>query len=379
MGRESTRSVSFNLHLPGNLSADGKAMAVRAGLKIMNMEFLGARRYGLANYETAGRPPRNTWQPAASVVNANGEVVVPKTSFYDWGDLEKGYKIDAAETRRQWIASGATTPQGMPSRRQLEEAGPFYVDCTGGTEEEIRYVEWALSNEVKCRQLLKHLKEEGIDLRRDKLELGLGSRELGNLAAAGLVVDNNLETEMNGLYAAGDEIGGVPFGAASGALVTGWRTGDRAAKYAKKQGGFLPVSNENPQSLRERCSDMINTKGGCRWREVEETLQNIMDIYCPDVKTEAMMKRGLECLHDTRDIPIRAADAHELSRGLEVRSLLDNAEMTLRTALARKETRKLPCNFYRADFPDQDDKNWFVFSSIKLENNEFKVSKIPIK
>ena len=63
MGRESTGCVRFNLHLPGSLSADGKAIALRAGLAVMNMEFLGARRYGLANYETAGRPPRNTWQP----------------------------------------------------------------------------------------------------------------------------------------------------------------------------------------------------------------------------------------------------------------------------------------------------------------------------
>ena len=119
LSRESTGSVRFNLHLPGNLSADGKAMALSAGLPIMNMEFLGARRYGLANYETAGRPPRNTWQPAARIVNAAGKTIVAKTTFPLWGDLENGYRIDAEKRRSQWLSSGGITPQGMPSRRDL--------------------------------------------------------------------------------------------------------------------------------------------------------------------------------------------------------------------------------------------------------------------
>ncbi|MBN2125445.1 MAG: FAD-dependent oxidoreductase, partial [Deltaproteobacteria bacterium] len=253
MGRESTGSACFNLHLPGNLSADGKAMALHAGLPIMNTEFLGARRYGLANYETAGRPPGNTWQPAAAIVNAAGETIVPKTTFPKWGDLEKGYRIDAEETRRQWLARGGITPQGMPSRKELQESGPFYVDCTGGAEEEIRYVEWALSHEGKCGQLLRHLREEGIDLRKDRLELGLGSREVGNLAASGLVVDENMETEIRGLFAAGDEVGGAPFGASPAAFTTGWRAGDRAGQRAREERQIQEAGEDKLASLRDRC------------------------------------------------------------------------------------------------------------------------------
>ncbi len=379
IGRESTGSAYFNLHLPGSLSADGKAMALKAGLAIMNMEFLGARRYGLANYETAGRPPRNTWQPAAAIVNHKGETVVPKSSFYDWGDLEKGYQIDAAETRRQWLAGGGITPRGMPSRKEMLEAGPFYVDCTGGTEEEVGYVEWALSHEGKCRQLLEHLRGLGVDLRKDKLELGLGSREIGNLAASGLLVDSRMETDIQGLFAAGDEVGGVPFGASSAALTMGWRSGETAAEHAERQKTFSPCDGDEVEVLKRSCSDMMKAEEGCSWREVEETMQNIMDTYCGDVKTAPMLMRGLDRLLTIKAVPIRAANPHDLSRGLEVKSLLSNAEMIMRASLAREESRKYPVGFYRADFPDQNDAEWRAFSTIKLEEGAFVIDRIPIE
>jgi succinate dehydrogenase/fumarate reductase flavoprotein subunit len=124
---------------------------------------------------------------------------------------------------------------------------------------------------------------------------------------------------------------------------------------------------------------MLASKQGCHWKEVEYTIQNIMDTYCGNVRTEQMLQRGLERLNDIKDIPLRAANAHELSRCLEVKSLMDNAEMVIRASLARKESRDHPVKFSRADYPEQDDKNWLAFSTIRLEKNEFKVSKIPLK
>ncbi|MCK9363087.1 MAG: FAD-dependent oxidoreductase [Syntrophales bacterium] len=378
LGRESTGCVRFNLHLPGSLSADGKSLAFRAGLAIMNMEFLGARRYGLANYETAGRPPRNSWQPAAAIVDAQGKIVVPKTTFYEWGDLEKGYQIDAAATRRQWLAQGAITPLGMPSRIDLLEKGPYYVDCTGASEEEIRYVEWALQNEGKCRQLLKYLQEEGIDIRKDRIELGLGSRELGNLAAAGLIVDGNMETTMQGLFAAGDEVGGIPFGASSAAFTTGWHAGDMAGQFARTRKSPLHTGEEALSRLQDLCTEIMSDRRGYSWREVEDSLQNIMDAYCADVKTETMLARGLSRLLELKDAPLQASNPHDLTRCLEVKSLLDNAEMIFRTSLARKESRGKPFGFYRSDFPQQDDANWYALSTIQRVNDEWRISRIPL-
>jgi succinate dehydrogenase/fumarate reductase flavoprotein subunit len=53
--------------------------------------------------------------------------------------------------------------------------------------------------------------------------------------------------------------------------------------------------------------------------------------------------------------------------------------MVIRASLARKESRRQPVPFRRADFPEQDDKNWLAFSAVKLENGKPTVFGIPIK
>jgi succinate dehydrogenase/fumarate reductase flavoprotein subunit len=377
LGREPT-GIDFNLHLPANLCGDGKAMALHAGLPIINMEFLSPRRFGVANYDISGGAPRNTWQPAASVVDAAGATIVPRTSFYQWGDLEKGYQISADETRRAWLDQRGQLAASMPTASSWHEAGPFYLDCTQGTEEEIHYIEWSLSNEGKCHQFLKHLREEGVDLRKDKLELGPLGREMGNLSCAGLIVDDDLETEIKGLFAAGDEVGGTPFTASTGALTMGWRCGDVAGRRARQQDGLLPTDGDKVESLRQLCVDLLTTEQGYHWREVGYALQNAMENYCGEVRTGSMLKRGLEHLRNIKSMPLKAANPHELGRCLEVRFLLENGEMVMAASLAREESRKHPTRFCRKDFPEQDDENWLTFSTVKLENNQLKVSKLPI-
>jgi len=378
LGRESI-GLDFNLHLPANLCGDGKAMALRAGLPIMSMEFLSPRRLGVAHYDISGGPPRNTWQPAASIVNALGATIVPRTCFYEWGDLEKGYRVDAGESRRAWLVERRTLAASMPTPKTWQETGPLYLDCTGGTEEEIRYIEWSLSNEGKCHHFLKYLEEEGIDLRRDKLEMGPLSREIGNLSCAGLVVDANLETELRGLFAAGDEVGGTPFTASTGAFTMGWHCGDVLGQRAKEDDTLLPVDGEKVESLRQLCDDLLFARHGCHWREVGYALQNVMDSYCGEVRTGPMLKRGLDCLRDIRSMPLKAANPHELARCLEVKFLIENGEMVMRASLAREESRRHPTHFCRADFPEQDDRNWFAFSATRLEKGKYRLSRIPIR
>jgi succinate dehydrogenase/fumarate reductase flavoprotein subunit len=376
LGREPT-GIDFNLHLPGNLCADGKAMALAAGLPIMNMEFLSPRRLGIANYDFSGGPPRNTWQPAAAVVDGRGKTIVPRTTFYEWGDLEKGYRLDAAESRRLWLAQREES--AMPSVRAWQERGPFYLDCTKGTEEEIGYIEWAISNEGKGAQFLRHLHEEGIDLRTDKIELGLHGREIGNLSCAGLVVNGDMETGLKNLFAAGDEVGGTPFTASTGAFVTGWRCGQAAAQRAKNQVGFLQIDNGKAEKTRELCMNLLGNGSGYLWQETGYALQNLMDDYCGEVRSGEMLLRGLDRLKSIRAMPLRAKNAHELGRCLEVRTLLDAGEMVIRASLAREESRRHPVNFYRADFPEQDDRNWRAYSIIRKESDRFLLSKVALE
>ena len=378
MSRSAT-GVWGNHRVPIYETGDGRAMAFRAGIPIINMEFLSPANFSIGNFELNLGSPRNTTQPAGSVVEANGEVIVPRTHFYEWEKLDKE-KVDVAEALRNQMATRPIT------HRQYFELhnqgrGPFYLDLTGGTEEEIRYIEWSISHEGKGSFFLDYLKkQEKFDFRKDKLEWLPNCREMAGTASSGLVVNRDLETATKGLFAAGDDVGGVPWAAASGAFTMGWHAGEMAAKEAMSQKAFGDVDKERVNSLSDFCSGMLENGPGLHWREIEIAIQNIVDHYAGNVRTERMLMRGIDRLRDIRNnLSFRAENPHEMGRSLEVLSVMENAEMVLRASLRRKESRKIPFGFYRADFPEKNDADYFAFLGQRFNGKEVEFFKIDIQ
>jgi len=375
--------VDFNTRLPSPLSGDGTSMAVRAGLPIINIEFLSARLLApCGNYCPNYGDPRNTVQPAARIIDGEGNLVVPRTQFYDWEKLGKG-KFDPVETRRKWIEDRQMWRGGRASmpKRVAQGEGPFYLDFSEGTDEEIDYIAWSIRNEGKGTQFLRYFEgEEGLDLGKNSQEYaGWANRELAGTAAKGLWVDKDLETGIQNLFGAGDEVGGLPWAASPGAFTMGWHAGGMAAKRAREQKTFLPVSDEKMNARKAFCSETLSCEHGFYWKEVELYVQNLIDFYCGDVRGEGLLKRGLERLEYAKTAPLKAENPHELSRALEVKSIIDNAELVLRSSIERKESRP-PFDFFRADYPEEDNENWLVFLAIQKEEDEkYKFNKILIK
>ncbi|OGO00457.1 MAG: hypothetical protein A2Y90_05355 [Chloroflexi bacterium RBG_13_52_12] len=203
---------------------------------------------------------------------------------------------------------------------------------------------------------------------------------MAGTAASGLLVNNELESEVKGLFGAGDDVGGVPWAGAPGAFTMGWRAGERAAKEARQQKDFLPLDDEQVESLVNRCSGMLGNGGGMHWREVELAVQNVVNYYAGNTREKKTLKRGIERLNDIKKNAIfKAENPHELTRCLEVQSIIDNAEMVLNASLERQESRRAPFGFIRADFPEQDDARWLAFLALKKCEGTIKFSKIPIK
>jgi succinate dehydrogenase/fumarate reductase flavoprotein subunit len=368
-----------NTRLPIYETGDGRAMAFRAGLPIINMEFLSNAMYSIGNFELNLGSPRNTVQPAGSVVDGDGEVIVPRTQFFNWDDLGEN-KADTAKALQKMLAN---RPKERPDYFALQESGrgPFYLDLTQGTEEEIQYIEWSIRNEGKGSLFLDYLKsQEHFDFRKDKLEWLPNCREMAGTASSGLVVNKDLETEIKGLFAAGDEVGGLPWVCSPGAVTMGWHAGEMAAKEALNQNAFFDTSEDKLDRLTAQCNSMYNSKDGLHWREVEIAVQNIVDHYAGKVRAEKMLFRALDRMRDIRNnVTFRAENPHELGRCLEVMSVIENAEMVLRASLERKESRKMPFGFYRADYPESNDKEYFLFLAQRLKDEDIAFEKIEIK
>jgi len=119
-------------------------------------------------------------------------------------------------------------------------------------------------------------------------------------------------------------------------------------------------------------------------------LQKIMDEYAGGVTmhfttNKPLLDKGMELLEYLKEDSekLAAENLHELMRCWENVHRMWQAEAHVRTVLFREETR-WPGYYYRADFPDMDEKNWHVFANCKWDpkSGEWTMMKkeiIPLK
>jgi succinate dehydrogenase/fumarate reductase flavoprotein subunit len=70
-----------------------------------------------------------------------------------------------------------------------------------------------------------------------------------------------------------------------------------------------------------------------------------------------------------------ARDPHELRLAHETKNMVLSAEMRLRSALFRTESRG---NHYREDYPRRDDPDWLAWVKIEEEQGKMKLTKVPV-
>jgi adenylylsulfate reductase subunit A len=66
---------------------------------------------------------------------------------------------------------------------------------------------------------------------------------------------------------------------------------------------------------------------------------------------------------------LAAGDLHELMRAWEIEHRIWTVESHLRHIQYRKETR-YPGFYYQADYPGQDDENWFCFRQLQVRSGK---------
>ena len=218
--------------------------------------------------------------------------------------------------------------------------GPVYMDCTGTSAEDLEYMMWGLRHEG-ATAMLNYMNAEGIDVRRDRVEF---TRYEPFLTGRGIEINEQGETTVEGLFAAGDEVGNLR-AALSGAAVFGWIAGERAASRAKEISSF-PTAKESPL-VEERVdffSEILERKEGAGWQEVNLALQQIMNDYAGEVRSETLLNVGVKYLRDLRENArqtVKAPNAHTLMRALETLDLIDCGEAVI---LERSRTKRKPAS-----------------------------------
>jgi succinate dehydrogenase/fumarate reductase flavoprotein subunit len=257
---------------------------------------------------------------------------------------------------------------------------PFFADMTQMPDYERRAIFGLMvGNEGKTKvPILKTLRDAGFDPEEDLLMVnvlhpkyaganeepfwdvklpginGPNMRDTAFGGYGGLVVDWDLRTSLEGLYAAGCQIAGV--GGASFSGATGRYSGRTAAKWAEGQSVIAP-DEAQLQAEMERVYAFAQGDAGYGWKEVQLGLCRVMQDYCGDYKSKDVLDMGLWWLNSIRENELKstvAANPHELGRTLGAEVRLSVCEIILQHCLARKSSSDM-LNFARLDYPEQKD------------------------
>ncbi|GMR23587.1 MAG: FAD-dependent oxidoreductase [Acidobacteriota bacterium] len=363
---QSKSGVPFNIAFPPHETGDGQGMAMRAGAELLNMEFTTFQT-GPRNFQRCGR---GTFVPGKTV-DASGRPIDEDAASESEERAEDGIR----KTMDRSVESEHTYDRVLKDGR-----GPVYIDSRGLSEKELAVIRWALPNEGNA-SLMAYMDERGIDIRTDRLEFEVYEPK-GGSGKAGISINDRCETSLEGLYAAGDVIGGVTRAVAPGAFTLGWQAGERAAQFARKLSPdeLDRASEELIQGRDELWAGILARRGACAatWKDAQAAMQSTMTYYASRNRSETMLAAGIDRLRRLREdatAELGAGNPHELYRCVEILSLMDSAEMIMVSARARTETRFGP-EHSRADYPDSD-ASWYCNTGLRRDNGQFVTYKKP--
>jgi len=323
----------------GNASG-GHAMAYNAGAELVNMEF---SRGGIG-----GREP--------ATFSAGGFIIGHAGTPYINSKGEKVFDKWAAVIRE----TGRTLRPLTLLKEYAAGNGPIYLDLTDQPEHVHKEAIIALMNERPV--CYKFNKRRGIDYKTTLFEQPPSLRK-GGLPYEGLggvLIDEECKSSVKGLYISGDAQGGVcMWGGATGAFVHGQRSGAYAAKYVKtiSEPGIDPnqVNDE-----KERVLNPTKRSDGVNGLEMTNMILMVIGDYLANPRSEGILLRGIERIEviRQRDVPsLLARNPHELMHTTRAQDLIPIAEIMMRAAIMRKESRMITLH-ERIEYPKTDDENW---------------------
>ncbi len=312
---------------PPESTGDGYAMALRAGAELVDMEqqlfyptiaVHPAPVRGLEiSYERCLRPGGG-----GQLVNGLGQPFFQAETFPTRDQL--------SNLIYQEIAAGRAAPHGG-----------VYLDLLGAQD----WLKEELPRTLACFSRLVHF---GIDIREQRLEVAPGA----HTSLGGVRIDEKAATTVPGLFACGEVAGNV-HGAnrlAGHALldtqVFGIAAGRSAAEYAGKNRREEP----GPVLVREEQARVLSLRSGARGSarpfEIARWLRGIMDSHVTSGRTAAGLQAALQEIRAMRttELPhMQVAGPERFNNdwleALELSNMLDAAEVVVRSALARDETR----------------------------------------
>jgi len=206
---------------------------------------------------------------------------------------------------------------------------------------------------------------------------------------------------VEGLFGAGDALGGTAHAFSSGSFTEGRLAAKAAVRYIRDHAkDRVEISDKQIADLRKAIYQPLENYQVGRNEIVAGTvspsyilpihglqrLEKIMDEYVGGIgvnymTNEPLLKIGLEKLKILQEDleHIGAEDLHQLQRAWELKHRTIASESVTQHTLFRKETR-WPGYYYRGDHLKLDDENWHVLTLSRRdpESGEWEMEKAPV-
>jgi fumarate reductase (CoM/CoB) subunit A len=305
-------SALYKLHdNPGMNLGDGYALALQAGARINDMEFI--QFYPLITCEP--HSPKILIQPFLA---ETGRIINDKNE-----DLLEKYDLTKAR------------PVALKARDRLSRA--MFTEYLSGRSV---YLDLTMLTEKDWGNPFAHNVEESFDRLYQANKKPVRITPVAHFTMGGIVIDPWGKTGVEGLFAAGESACGLHGAnrlggnALSETLVFGYRAGTAAARYCGEQ------SHEPPNGVTGswRFDPAVYTEGKHLPRQALDRLRETLWNLCGPVRRKEGLLQALKSIRRLKEEGLRCNDASQLASAVAVSKGIETAQLIAGAALERKES-----------------------------------------
>ncbi|MBW1960396.1 MAG: FAD-binding protein [Deltaproteobacteria bacterium] len=240
-----------------------------------------------------------------------------------------------------------------------EGRGPMRILMRHLPEQKIKEIEDILFTTERPVQE-RFFKGRGVDFRSGEIELWPTECFLcGGHGLTGIRINERAETNIPGLYAAGDTAL-VARGHLSGAFVYGEIAAESATEFSSKTEPVELDSGQVEEFIKARDARFERGSNPISIEEFEYKVRRIINDYIRPPKAEYKLNRALWWMDRFRKELVQLVyvkDVHDLFKVYEVENIIQCATMSALASRERKESRWGPWH-HRTDYPQRDDEQW---------------------
>ncbi len=373
-------------------TGDGHALALLAGAKLLNMEFVQFH------------PTHMVWPISVrgllvtESVRGDGGVLrnsEGKRYMFNYvPDVFRGQYAETEEEADRWYSdpdNNRRPPELLP-RDEVARANNAEVKAGRGSPHGGVFLD--IASRLPAEEILRRLpsmyhqfKElADVDITKEPMEVGPAQ----HYVMGGVEVDADTgESSVPGLFAAGEVSGGMHGSnrlggnSLSDLLVFGRRAGLGAAEYLSGLGPKLPVPDEGEvAAAHAEAVAPLQRRGGENPYTVHAEVQDTMSSLVGIIRTEAEIKTALAELEKlgARTASVSAAGGSAYNPGwhlaLDLRNIMLMAQCVAQAALERQESRG---GHTRDDYPGMRPEWRKVNLVCALDGDQVTITKQPLK